>query len=126
MKNSIKLFLVILLGVGITMATACKKEIEMPAVTTAEITSITSNSAVGGGDVTSDGNADITARGICYDRNNVSPTIENSKTTDGNSTGSFTSNISGLLPNTVYHVRAYVTNELGTSYGEAKEFTTGM
>ena len=126
MKSSIKLFFVILLGVGITMATSCKKEAELPTVTTADITSVTSNSAVGGGDVTSDGEADITARGICYDKINATPTIDNNKTTDGSSTGSYSSTMSGLLPNTTYYVRAYATNEVGTAYGATKEFTTGM
>jgi len=126
MKNSIKFSLVILMVIGITMATSCKKEAVLPTVTTADITSVTSNSAIGGGDVTADGDAEVTARGICYDKGNSMPTINNSTTSDGTSTGSYTSTMSGLLPNTTYYVRAYATNEVGTAYGAVKEFKTEM
>ncbi|MDP5002241.1 MAG: hypothetical protein NWQ15_10115 [Flavobacterium sp.] len=43
---------------------------------------------------------------------------------DGTGTGSFTSSISGLTPNTTYYVRAYATNSVGTSYGNEINFTT--
>jgi len=47
-------------------------------------------------------------------------------TSDGTSIGSYTSTMSGLLPNTTYYVRAYATNKVGTSYGAVKEFKTEM
>ena len=96
---------------------------ELPIVTTNEITGITQTTATSGGNVTSDGNATVTARGVCWSTSQ-NPTISNSHTTDGNGTGSFTSNITGLTANTTYYVRAYATNEKGTSYGEEKSFTT--
>ncbi len=54
------------------------------------------------------------------------PTVNDNKTTFGTtySTGSFTSTLTGLQPHTLYHVRAYATNEKGTAYGEDVEFTT--
>jgi hypothetical protein len=36
----------------------------------------------------------------------------------------FTSYISGLQPNTMYYIRAYATNGIGTAYGNQKTFTT--
>ena len=95
----------------------------IPTVTTNTVTSITTNSAVCGGNVTSDGNLTVTARGVCWSTS-PNPTISNSKTTNGTGTGSFTSNITGLTANTTYYVRAYATNNIGTAYGEEKSFTT--
>ena len=95
----------------------------MPVVTTNEITGITQTTATSGGNVTSDGGVNVTARGVCWSTSQ-NPTISNSHTTDGNGTGSFTSSITGLTANTTYYVRAYATNEKGTSYGEQRSFTT--
>ena len=46
------------------------------------------------------------------------------KTNDGTGTGVFTSNLTSLLPNTLYYVRAYATNSVGTAYGNQVSFTT--
>jgi uncharacterized protein (TIGR02145 family) len=90
-------------------------------VTTTAVTSITSTTAVSGGNVTSDGGGTITARGVCW-ATTANPDLTKSKTTDGTGTGSFTSNITGLTPGTVYHVRAYATNSSGTTYGSDVQF----
>jgi photosystem II stability/assembly factor-like uncharacterized protein len=94
-----------------------------PTVTTTSITSITSSSAIGGGNVTDQGSSTVTARGVCWSTSQ-SPTTSNSKTVDGTGTGSFTSAITGLNPSTPYYVRAYATNNAGTSYGSQVSFTT--
>ena len=99
------------------------QNIELPTVTTTNVSNITQTTATSGGNVTSDGGANVTARGVCWSTSQ-NPTISNSHTTDGSGTGSFTSNITGLTANTTYYVRAYATNENGTSYGEEKSFTT--
>ena len=95
----------------------------MPTVTTTEVTNIKVSSATCGGNVTSDGNGTVTARGICWSTSST-PTIDDNKTTDGSGIGSFTSSLSNLASQTTYYVRAYATNEAGTSYGEEKSFTT--
>jgi uncharacterized protein (TIGR02145 family) len=95
----------------------------VPVLTTTAITAITSTTAQSGGTVTSDGGATVTARGVCWSTN-PTPTVANSHTTDGSGTGSFTSSITGLSPSTIYYVRAYATNSLGTGYGSAQSFTT--
>ena len=100
-----------------------EKYAELPKVKTSAVSEITINSAVCGGEVTSDGNGMISARGVCWSTSQ-NPTIEDSKTTDGSGVGSFTSNLSNLVSQTTYYVRAYATNEVGTSYGEEMSFTT--
>ncbi len=95
----------------------------VPVVTTNDVSDIQATSAKGGGNVTTDGGATVTARGICWSTSQ-NPTISDSKTSDGTGTGSFTSTITGLTKNTTYYVRAYATNSIGTSYGEQKTFTT--
>jgi hypothetical protein len=41
-----------------------------------------------------------------------------------NTTGPFSSNVTGLDPNADYAVRAYATNAAGTAYGAVLTFTT--
>ncbi|MCU0472149.1 MAG: hypothetical protein MUC93_02120 [Bacteroidales bacterium] len=94
-----------------------------PSVTTAFVSSVTSNSAVCGGDVTNEGSASITAKGVCYSTS-ANPTILNTTTNNGTGLGSFVSNITGLDPGTKYYVRAYATSTAGTSYGTEYYFTT--
>ena len=98
-------------------------EITLPTVITASVTEIAENTAKGGGEVTNDGGADVTERGICWSTN-ANPTITNSHVSAGVGTGTFSVTMSGLSANTTYHVRAYATNEVGTAYGLDKEFTT--
>lgn len=96
-------------------------------VTTNNVTNVTPTSATCGGTVTvSSGNTfPITSRGVCWATTH-NPTIDNAHTSDGSGVGSFTSSITGLTVNTNYYVRAYATNEIGTFYGEEKNFNTTM
>lgn len=96
--------------------------LNLPTVTTNNVTDITSSSAKCGGNVTSDGNSSVTARGVCWSTSQ-NPTINDKKTTNGAGTGSFTSNITGLAPNTTYYVKAYATSDAGTAYGTERVFT---
>jgi uncharacterized protein (TIGR02145 family) len=95
----------------------------LPTISTVAATSVTSATASSGGNITDDGGGTITVRGVCW-ATTASPTIGNSKTTNGTGTGSFTSNITGLQPGTAYHVRAYATNSAGTAYGNDLIFNT--
>ena len=98
--------------------------IQVPSVTTTSISDITSSKATGGGNVTFDGNAEITARGVIWSTETM-PTIDlNSKTSDGTGDGMFTSALTNLEPNIQYYVRAYATNSAGTSYGDELNFMT--
>lgn len=94
-----------------------------PTVTTAVFTATSGTSAKGGGSVTVDGGATVTARGVCYSTKH-NPTTADSKTTDGNGLGDFTSSLSKLKGLTTYYVRAYATNSAGTGYGPEVSFKT--
>ncbi|MFM7586106.1 MAG: hypothetical protein ACKO6M_03695, partial [Bacteroidota bacterium] len=94
-----------------------------PTVTTTSATGITSTGATTGGNVTSDGGASVTARGVAYGTAQ-NPTTANSTTSNGTGTGVFTSTLSGLTASTLYYVRAYATNAVGTAYGSQVSFTT--
>jgi uncharacterized delta-60 repeat protein len=98
-------------------------EASSPEVTTVSPSNITDSSATCGGNVTDDGGAIVTARGVCWNTLG-NATISDSCTNDGNGTGEYTSNITGLSPNTTYYVRAYATNIDGTAYGDELIFTT--
>ena len=99
------------------------QEVTVPSITTAAVTNVTNTSAVSGGTVTSDGGANITARGVCWSTG-YDPTIADAHTNDGTGAGSFISQITGLQANTFYRVRAYATNSVGTSYGAQQTFST--
>ncbi|WP_396217293.1 FISUMP domain-containing protein [Flavobacterium sp.] len=93
-------------------------------VTTTEIMQINSYSAVSGGNITSNGGANVTARGVCWSTS-LNPTIAlNTKTVNGSGNGLFTSNLTGLTAGTTYYLRAYATNAAGTAYGNEILFTT--
>lgn len=94
-----------------------------PIVTTTAVTSVSSTTAVSGGDATDDGGAAITAKGVCWGTS-VNPTIAGNHTSDGSGTGAYSSSITGLVKNTTYHVRAYATNSVNTTYGADIQFTT--
>jgi uncharacterized protein (TIGR02145 family) len=96
---------------------------QAPVLTTAGVSAITQTTAQSGGTITSDGGAAVTVRGVCWSTG-PSPTIADSKTTDGTGTGSFTSSLTGLTAGTPYYVRAYATNSAGTGYGSSEPFTT--
>ena len=84
---------------------------------------IASTTAESGGNITNDGGATVTAYGVCWSTD-MAPTTDDSTTSDGTGTGTFTSAITGLTASTTYYVRAYATNGVGTSYGPQREFTT--
>ena len=95
----------------------------IPTLNTLTESNVTSTTAVLGGNITSDGGSSITVKGVCWNTTS-GPTITNSKTSDGSGVGNFTSNLTGLVANTTYYVRAYATNGQGTAYGNEVSFTT--
>jgi hypothetical protein len=93
-------------------------------VTTTALSFTTQTTTIGGGNITNDGGATISSRGVCWSNTTASPTITSPKTIDGTGIGAFTSSITSLTPGTTYYVRAYATNSAGTSYGNTFSFTT--
>jgi uncharacterized protein (TIGR02145 family) len=96
---------------------------KLPTVTTANVTRITHSTAKSGGSISNATATDILARGVCWSTN-AEPTINDSKTNEEPGIGAFTSNLTELASGTTYFVRAYATNDAGTSYGNQIEFTT--
>ncbi len=94
-----------------------------PTLTTSAISSITSTSVYGGGNISSDGGVAISVRGLVYGTTS-NPTLSNTILNIGSGTGSFSGSITGLTPNTTYYVRAYATNSAGTGYGNEVSFQT--
>jgi hypothetical protein len=90
---------------------------------TTAATSINEISAASGGFIISNAGFSITASGICWNTTG-SPTITDSHTQDGTAVGPYPSNLTGLAPGTLYHVRSYATNSAGTGYGNEVTFTT--
>ena len=89
-------------------------------VSTTVVSDITTATATTGGNITSDGNDNVTVRGVCWSTSQ-NPTVSDSHTTDGTGIGDFTSDITGLSAGTTYYVRAYATT---VAYGEQMSFTT--
>lgn len=101
---------------------SCKKE-AVPVVITNSIINLTATTATSGGSITKEGSSTVISRGICWSKG-TTPTINDSKTTDGAGAGNFVSNLTGLIGATNYFIRAYATNSAGTGYGMALSFTT--
>ena len=98
-----------------------------PALTTQAVTSIGATSATGNGTIVSLGSTNPTQHGFVWDTA-PNPTIALSTKTEmgpRSATGAFAGSLTGLSPSTLYHVRAYATNTLGTAYGNDVTFTSG-
>jgi hypothetical protein len=98
---------------------------ELPTLTTKAATSITTASALLGGNILTAGTPAYTERGVCYATSPM-PTVDHSKAIiAGSGTGDFTQQVSGLSSGTKYYVRAYAkSGNSGTAYGEEVSFTT--
>lgn len=119
--------LLILAGLLISIATlnSCKKEDKnLPSLITIPASGITTSTAILGGIVGDDGGAAITSRGVCWGTE-PDPVISGlNKNIIGAGTGFFKCTLIGLIPNTLYYVRAYAMNSEGTAYGGEVKFTT--
>lgn len=111
------LFILALISVALA---GCNKL--LPQVETAPITEITATSAKCGGNVTNEGDGAVIARGVCWSTSK-NPSLSDRYTIDGNGPGEFVSQLINLATGKTYHVRAYATNDIGTSYGKDLEFT---
>lgn len=96
-----------------------------PAVATTTASSVTQTGVSTGGNVTSDGGATVTQRGVVYGTSTGPTTGKATFITSGTGTGSYTVSLAGLLTQgTTYYVRAFAINSVGTSYGNEVSFST--
>jgi len=115
-----------LCGAGIIDATAAILATPAPfSISTTGITNIEATTATSGGSVTlADGGLPITAKGVCWGTSTDPSTSSATCTNDGSGSGAFASSLTGLMANTIYHVRAYAVDSAGTTYGADQSFTT--
>lgn len=102
----------------------------LPSVVTSEITNITinsfGNSAIGGGEVISQGGSDVTQRGICWGTSSNPDISDNVVSSENLGLGSYSLLITGIELGSTYYVRAFAANQFGTAYGEEVQFTVGI
>jgi len=102
---------------------SCEEDPVLPTVTTNNPADITRTEVTCGGVISDDGGSPILGKGVCYGTT-PNPDFTRNFTADGEGSDSFTTRLKDLTPNTVYYVRAYATNCLGTAYGSEISFTT--
>lgn len=90
---------------------------------TSAVSSISLASATGNAEVLSDGGSTITERGFVW-ATTTNPTTANGKVSTTGTIGSYSASLTGLSLNTLYYVRSYYINGLGTTYGNEVTFTT--
>ncbi|WP_170932507.1 MBG domain-containing protein [Belliella buryatensis] len=98
-------------------------QITLPELTTATPLDVTTVSTKLGGEITSDGGAAVTDRGIVWSQSS-NPTISDTKVEMESGTGTFSGTVTGLPAGSTIYVRAYATNSIGTAYGEDLSFDT--
>jgi len=131
-------------NVQATLTNACKTEITLitsvtvsnavlPTVTLQPIADISKTTAKATMAITSNGNATITAYGICYSSSNKVPALNQSDCKAAPITGTgeinkdFPTSVTGLSPNTTYYIRSYAVNQAGPGYSSpVLTFTTGQ
>lgn len=106
------------LGIGYSEQRSFTTKNGLATVTTGTATSAATSIAVGG-NVTDNGGYAVTDRGVCYSSTNSEPTITDAFVAGGKGNGQFSVSITGLSASTTYYLRAYATNENGTTYGDA-------
>ncbi len=110
--------------VPVTVTFNAQQPTQQVVVTTDTPQFITGNSAMGGGEVTTNDGTYILVKGLCW------ATHENPTTNDDfyqeaeSGVGSFSISMTGLNIATTYYVRAYAVTPNGTVYGDQQTFTT--
>lgn len=94
-----------------------------PTVLTNTLSNIFNTSADCGGSISSDGGSPVTARGLCWSTQ-PNPTTADFISNQGPGNVAFYATMANLSPGTLYYVRAFATNSLGTSYGNQRLFHT--
>jgi len=82
-----------------------------------------------GGEIISNGGVNITAKGIIWTlEGGGDPSLSNydGLTDSGSGSTNFVSIATGLSPDTIYMLRAYATNSIGTGYGAIIQITTDV
>jgi len=127
-RKTVKLSLIGVFFASIILLLSCTKDLPtvvptIPTVSTADVTNVTTINATLGGNVSSEGDASVQERGICWGLSS-NPSVSDNKVSNGVGLGSFTGTINGLTAGTTYHARAYAINSAGVGYGLDVSFNT--
>jgi len=118
---------IILITVATTVIfTSCNKlenKPVLPTISTKSATNITIVSATCGGNISSQGEVEITQVGICYNTL-PNPTIDNYRVVQSNYSDNFTCDLSTLQTGTTYYARAFTNTSGGIAYGNEVSFIT--
>jgi len=120
MKTVRGIFILSLLGILIA---GCEKDKKVPIVQTSEVSNISWTTAESGGSIIDDNGFTVVQRGVIWSTK-VLPTISDKFSIDGAGAGEYSSQITDLIPNTTYYVRAYAQNSEGIGYGMTLSFKT--
>ena len=112
------------LGVDDVSITAVAAATE-PSVSTVAASATNTTTATLNGDVTADGGASVTDRGVCF-KTSAGVTSSDNKTaaSPATGTGTFAVNLSSLAVNQQYFFKAYGINSVNTTLGSELSFTT--
>lgn len=94
-----------------------------PTIVTSPPTDVTKTTATLHGEVTDAGGLEVTDRGIWYSTSENAE-ISGTQIQAGNEHDNFSVELTGLTIATVYYIKAYATNSLGTSFGDELVFST--
>jgi hypothetical protein len=96
-----------------------------PKLGASQLTQIGATTATLQTTILASGGCAVTERGVCWSTS-PGPTNGNAlfRTVCGSDTGNYSCQLTNLVPQTLYYVRAYMTNVTGTYYGAEQSFTT--
>ncbi|WP_299823594.1 Ig-like domain-containing protein [uncultured Pontibacter sp.] len=96
----------------------------VPSVSTTAASSITGNSALLGGNVTADGGAAITERGIVWNTTEALDLNTGNKVAMETGPGAYAYVVENLPAGTKIYFKSFAINSLGVSYGDVRDFYT--
>ncbi len=123
-KGNMKLGIILLFIFCLSLfLNSCFENPSPPELTTREIEIVDFTTVTSGGNIRSDGGADIFQKGICFSLINT-PTLQDQFTIEGYGTADFTT-IIDLTPDDTYYIRAYAVNGAGIGYGDIRSVVLG-
>jgi hypothetical protein len=99
---------------------------DVPVVLTEKVTIVRDGYAVVRGIITTGGMTQVKSSGICWSPTNAMPTFDADSVLllSPDAGGVMSGTLTNLRGGVTYYVRAFATNDNGTSYGEMEQFTT--
>ena len=103
---------------------SCRKDNDIPVLTTISAKPLADTIASSGGILGSyNSSSGIFISGVCWNSTGH-PTLNDNKTIDVLVSDKFSSSLTGLIPNTQYYVRAFIISQIDTTYGNEVTFRT--